>query len=120
MQKAKLLVILFALVEGGWFAFDGLHGFVTGDYVTPDSGELGPWSQLVEAIGVDPRSNGMMGFHVFLGFGSLLALFAFVRNLSWSWKAMLCCAVAGIWYLPFGTLLSLLQILFLLTVLRPR
>jgi hypothetical protein len=29
---------LLALLEGGWLAFDGIHAFATGDYVTPSSG----------------------------------------------------------------------------------
>ena len=30
------IVLLLALVEGGWFAFDGATALVTGDYVTPE------------------------------------------------------------------------------------
>ena len=42
------VVVLCALTEAGWLAFDGGHALVTGDYVTPNegpyAGQLGPWS----------------------------------------------------------------------------
>ena len=43
----------------------------------------------------------------------------FVLGKPSAWTAMLACAIAGIWYLPFGSLLSLIQVvLLLLPVLR--
>lgn len=112
------IVIVLALVEGGWFAFDGAHAFARGDYVTPRSGpyagQLGPWSKLVEKVGIPPRSTLMKAIHVGLGAAWLVALVAFALGQAWAWKAMLACAVAGLWYLPFGTLLSVIQIALLL------
>jgi len=113
----RWLILLFALVEGGWLAFDGAHGLITGDYVTPSSGEyagqLGPWSKLVSAVGIEPRSTFFMGVHLALGVAWLVSIAGFLVRRPWSWRAMLACAVAGLWYLPFGTLLSALQIFML-------
>ena len=115
----RLLVLLLAFVLGGWLLFDGLHGFLTGDYVTPSAGEyagqLGPWSKVVSAVGIEPRSNLMMGIHVGLGAVWLVAMLAWVLRWRVGWSAMFACAVGGLWYLPFGTLLCVLQILLLLT-----
>ena len=112
------LVLLMALVEGGWLAFDGAHGLITGDYVTPSSGDyagrLGPWSKLVEAVGIDPRSTLMMSIHLALGVGWLLVMFAYVKGVRVAKGGMILFAVLGLWYLPFGTLLSVLQIVLLL------
>ncbi|MDH3198652.1 MAG: hypothetical protein OEO21_10475 [Candidatus Krumholzibacteria bacterium] len=120
MPKIGWVVIVLALLEGGWLAFDGARAFVAGDYVTPRSGrhagELGPWSKLVTAVGIDPRSTLMKGIHVAVGGAWLVAIAAFAWGASWSWWAMLACAVAGLWYLPFGTLLSLIQIVLLMLV----
>lgn len=112
------IVVLLALLEGGWLAFDGGHALVTGDYVTPQSGrhagQLGPWSKVVAAVGIEPRSTLMKWIHAGLGTVWVVLIVCFILRLPWAWTAMLVCAVAGLWYLPFGTLLSVLQIVLLL------
>ncbi len=51
------VVAALALIEGGWLAFDGGRALIVGDYVTPSSGpsagQLGPWSKVVSALGID-------------------------------------------------------------------
>jgi len=117
------IVIGLAVIEGGWLLFDGLHAFATGDYVTPSTGrhagQLGPWSKLWSSAGIDPRSTLVRSVHVGIGAAWLGAIAAFLLGASWGWGAMLACAIAGVWYLPFGTLLSVIQIaLLLLPALR--
>jgi len=106
-----------ALVEGGWLAFDGAHALITGDYVTPNSGscagQLGPWSKLVSSVGIEPRSTLMKSIHLVIGVTWMIVLICFQLRVSWSWTGMMLCAVAGLWYLPFGTLLSIMQIILL-------
>lgn len=112
------IVIVLALLEGGWLAFDGAHAFATGDYVTPKSGsyagQLGPWSNLWISMGIDPRSTLVKAVHVGLGSAWLIAIVCFAFRLPGAWAGMLSCAIAGLWYLPFGTLLSVIQIALLL------
>lgn len=110
--------MLAAVVVAAWMAFDGGRALVTGDYVTPKSGrhagQLGPWSGVVSGVGVDPRSTLMKS--VFLGYGIawLAVIGAFVAGSSWAWYGMFVAAVGSLWYLPFGTLLGVLQIVLLL------
>jgi hypothetical protein len=112
------LVVLLAIQEAGWLAFDGTRALLVGDYVTPSSGphagQLGPWSKLVAGVGLEPRSTLVKSLHVLLGAGWLAMAVCFALRLPWAWWGMLGCAVATLWYLPFGTLLSLLQIVLLL------
>lgn len=112
------IVLLLAFIEGGWLAFDGGRALVVGDYVTPSSGkyagQLGPWSELVSAVGIDPRSTLMKSTHLVLGLVWLTVMVCFAFRLPWAWWGMLTCAVAGLWYLPFGTLLGVIQIVLLL------
>lgn len=121
---ARGLVIALAVIEGGWFLFDGLHAFLTGDYVTPDSGEyagqLGPWSKLWEAIDIDPRGTLVRCVHVALGTVWLATIGSALFRVRNAWTAMLICAVLGIWYLPIGTFLSVVQIALLLLCSRRR
>ena len=112
-RRFSWLVALLALVEAGWFAFDGAHAFLVGDYVTPASGELGPWSHLVSAVGIEPRSDWMKGLHLGLGSVWLVVLGCFLARRTWARTGMIVCAVLGLWYLPFGTLLSTAQLVLL-------
>lgn len=117
MHRLGWLVLALALIEGGWLAFDGGHALIVGDYVTPKSGqyggELGPWAKIVSAAGIDPRSTLMKWIHLVLGLAWLGIMICFVSRLPWAWAGMLLCAVLGLWYVPFGTLLSLIQIILL-------
>ena len=118
MHGLAWIVVVLAFVEGGWLAFDGGHALVTGEYVTPKSGQyagqLGPWSKLVSAVGIEPRSTLMKLIHVTLGFTWVMMIVFFIWGSPWAWWGMIFCAGAALWYLPFGTLLSLIQIALLL------
>lgn len=115
---ARIVVVL-ALFEGGWLTFDGARALVVGDYVTPRSGpyagQLGPWVKVVSAVGIEPRSTLMKTIHLTLGLAWLGVGACFWLGLPWARTGILACAVLGLWYLPFGTLLSLIQIALLLT-----
>ena len=118
MHWIRWVVIILAFIEGGWLAFDGSHALVVGDYVTPKSGahagQLGPWAHIVSAVGIGPRSTLMKSIHVILGTTWLIVIVCFALGQSWAWTGMLVCAILGLWYLPFGTLLSVIQIILLL------
>jgi len=111
------VVIVLALVEAGWLTFDGTRALVVGDYVTPKSGphagQLGPWSKVVAAAGIEPRSTLMKSFHLGLGAAWLVVIACYAMRMPWARPGMLVCAVLGLWYLPVGTVLSVLQIVLL-------
>ncbi|HEY3113603.1 MAG TPA: hypothetical protein VGJ62_07965 [Gemmatimonadaceae bacterium] len=118
----RRLLLILALIEGLWMTFDGLHGLVVGDYVTPSSGpragELGPWSRIVSAIGIPPRSTAMKLIFVVYGSSWLSIALAWSvgeRRARW---AMLVAALATLWYLPVGVMFGIFQIPGLLW-LRP-
>lgn len=117
MRWLGWIVVFLAFVEAGWFAFDGGHALATGDYVTPSSGQyagqLGPWAKLVSAIGIEPRSTLMKSIHLVLGSVWLVTIVCYIVRVSWARTGMILCAVAGLWYLPFGTLLSVIQLALL-------
>ena len=118
MHWLARIVVVLALIEGGWLAFDGARAFVVGDYLTPSSGpyagQLGPWSKLVEAVGIEPRSALMKSIHLGLGVAWLGAVAGYLRGARWGRRSLLTCAALGLWYLPFGTILSIAQIILLL------
>lgn len=118
---AWLSVFLIASVAG-WMVFDGTRALVVGDYVTPQTGEyagqLGPWSNLVRVVGIEPRSTSMKLIFVTQGLVTLTFVVGHLLNKSWAWKGLLVALLLGLWYLPIGTLVNLLALILLLLTRR--
>ena len=114
MQALKWIVLALTLFQGGWLTFDGGRALLVGDYVTPTSGpragQLGQWSRVVSAVGFEPRSAFIKSLHLFLGIAWLVALLVFALRPALGWRIVLCCAVASLWYLPIGTVVSIIVI----------
>src|SRR5262245_9083317 len=112
MRLLRLCIILLALGPGLFMTFDGLRALIIGDYVTPTSGrfagQLGPWSRVVSAVGIAPRSSFMKAAFVAFGLAWLASTVAFAFRASGSAVALALVAVATLWYLPVGTLMSAL------------
>lgn len=124
MHWTGWVVVVLAVLTGSWMVFDGTRALVTGDYTTPATGEyagqLGPWSKLVEAVGLPPRSTLMKSIFVVYGLASILIAICFALRLPWAWAGMLAIGVLGLWYLPIGSVTCLVTIaLLLLPGLRP-
>jgi hypothetical protein len=114
--------VAIAVLQGGWLVFDGARALIVGDYVTPAAGsragQLGPWSRLVAALGLEPRGAFMKCVHVALGAAWLGSAAWFVAGPATGWWAVLACAVATLWYLPIGTVLGAIEIALLLAISR--
>jgi hypothetical protein len=118
----RRFLLILALIEGLWMTFDGMHALVVGDYVTPPSGpragELGPWSGIVSAIGIPPRSTAMKLIFVVYGSSWLSVALAWAVGARRARGAMLAAALATLWYLPVGILFGIFQIPSLLWLPR--
>lgn len=112
------MIIVLAVAAAGFMVFDGIRALTVGDYLTPSSGEyegqLGPWSSIVGALGLDPRSSTMKW--IFVGYGTtwLVVAAAFAQARAWAWWAMVAMAVGSLWYLILGTLISVLILVLLM------
>ena len=97
--------------------FDGSRALITGDYVTPKSGEyagqLGPWSNLVEAVGIEPRSTLMKLIFVGYGLSALIVVVCFALGVTWARAALMVVCILGLWFLPIGTITNLLSLILL-------
>ena len=123
MPWKRLTVIVGALLLGGFMLLDGGRALLVGDYFTPRSGpyagQLGPWAALVSRVGVAPRGTLMKVIFVALGASWLLALASYIRRPLEGRSALPVLALASMWYLPVGTILSVI-ILAMLAPHRPR
>jgi hypothetical protein len=118
MHWSGWIVTVLVVVNAGFMTFDGMRALTVGDYITPTSGEhagqLGPWSKVVRAIGIEPRSSAMKFAFVVYGMAFLIVLIAFLLKAGWAWTAMLVVAALGLWYIPFGLVINLIVIVLLL------
>ncbi len=102
----RWVVTVAGVVLGGWMTFDGLRALLVGDYVRL-GGRLGPWADLASAAGIEPTSTGMKVAVATIGVAWLIVGVGTVVDVAW-WRALaVATAVAGLWYLPFGTILGL-------------
>jgi len=101
-------IIFLAASEAGYMALDGIRALIVGDYITPPGGQLGPWSTVAAAVGISPRSTLMKGVFAGYGLGWAAIIVAYAARAPWAWPAMLLAAALSLWYLPVGTLFSVL------------
>ena len=114
MTWPRIATLTCAAFEAGWMALDGIQALVTGHLITAKSGahagELGPWRHLVEAIGIDPNGVGMHVVFAAYGLIWLGIALGFALRKPWGWPAMVAAALGALWFLPVGTILSLVQL----------
>jgi hypothetical protein len=98
--------------------FDGTRALTVGDYVTPSSGahagQLGPWSRVVVAVGIPPRSTAMKSIFLVYGLSWVTIALGLVFQFGWALPAMLIAAIATLWYLPVGTIFGIVQLVGLI------
>lgn len=108
-MRSTLRLVL-AFVIGGYMLLNGIYARLDDTYI---GGSLGPWSVLVHALGIDPRSYTMNDIFIFYGicwFGAIGFYLARRRI------ALLAMSIATLWYVPLGGILS---IVILGSYLRP-
>ena len=108
-------VIATGFLIGIWLLFDGIRAFATGSYTVPSSGtyagQLGPWSNILRGLGIDPLPPWVKAAHVLLGTAWIASTAMFW--LSGNWLVLVATATASLWYAPFGTIVGLLVIFYL-------
>jgi hypothetical protein len=114
--KNWVIVILVAFTAG-WMLFDGTRALIVGDYITPNSGEyagqLGPWSGLVKAVGIEPRSTLMKSVFVTYGLTALIVMVCFILGISWARMTLIIVCILGLWFLPIGTITNIIALTLL-------
>ena len=120
----KWIAAALLATTGGWMTFDGARALVVGDYVTPRSGafagRLGPWSTVVERVGIPARATSMKAAFVVVGLIHLAAaVFLVTSGAAGSEWLALAAGLTGLWYLPFGTVADGIALIIVLTTMRP-
>jgi hypothetical protein len=110
----RIVRIALSFVLGAYLLIDGIHALVTGDYITMSSGayagQLGPWATALSAMQIDPHGQPAKLAFVLLGVIWLVHTRNIaVRKVIRPATILLC--VLTLWYLPFGTLIAIEELL---------
>ena len=105
----KLLLILLGLVNGVYMLADGIFVMIKGKFIGPD--RPGPWAELFYRIDIDVFALGPL-FGLF-GILWIIWVYALCTNLTWYYVYGIAISLLTLWYLPVGTLLSILIIVML-------
>lgn len=122
MNWKTWLSLLLIASSASWMIFDGARALILGDYVTPQTGEyagqLGPWANLVQTIGIEPRSTLMKLIFVIQGIATMTIIVCYILYKPWARTAPLAAMLLGLWYLPIGTLVNIMALILLLLTRR--
>lgn len=107
----KILISLLGLLNGGYMLADGLFVLLKGKYIGPE--KPGPWANLFYKLNINVFKLGPL--FILFGILWLIWLFALWTNQNWTYTFGLAISILTLWYLPVGTLLSLIILVVLLT-----
>jgi hypothetical protein len=106
----KYVVLILSLINGLWMLVDGVYVMLNGKFIGPE--KLGPWASVLSITGVDVFKLGPM-FMIF-GLAWLVFVFCLFSNAGWAFWYGAVLAVATVWYLPVGTIISIIVLAGLL------
>ena len=106
----KILIIILALIIGGFMLIDGIYVITKGKYIGPP--KPGPWAELFYKFDVNVFKLGPL----FIIYGIIWIAFLIVvlTNQSWAYMLGIVISIASLWYLPVGTLISIAVLLILI------
>jgi hypothetical protein len=117
MRLLRWVLIFLALLNAGWMTFDGTRALIVGDYMTPKTGQyagqLGPWTKVVSAVGIEPRSTFMKSVFAVYGTTWLVIIGFYISRRRMALGAMFFAAAGSLWYYPVGTASSLIQMMII-------
>lgn len=96
------LLIGLAAINGLWMLIDGIYVMTNGKYIGPE--KPGPWASLLSLTGIDVFKLGPL--FVLFGIAWLVFAAGMFWEANWAKSLGLILSISTLWYLPFGTLIS--------------
>jgi hypothetical protein len=100
----KILISILGLLNGGYMLADGIFVILKGKYIGPD--KPGPWANLFYKLDINVFKLGPL--FIIYGLVWLVFLFGLWTNQSWTFTLGLIISILTLWYLPVGTILSII------------
>jgi hypothetical protein len=110
----KYIVTGLSLINGLWMLIDGIYVLLNGKYIGPE--RPGPWASLLGLTGIDVFKLGPL--FVLFGIAWLAFAGAFLTGGTLSRNFGLILSVLTLWYLPFGTLISVVVFVGLMFIIK--
>lgn len=106
----KILLIILGFLNGAYMLLDGVYVMLKGKYIGPE--KPGPWAGLFYKLNIDVFKLGPL----FIVYGVLWLtwLYGFWLAAGWAYVMGLVLCLATLWYLPAGTLFSVVILICLL------
>ena len=106
----KILIAILGGLNGAYMLLDGTYVTLKGKYIGPE--KPGPWSNLFTPFNIDVFKLGAL----FIVFGLLWLtwLYGFLSGLQWSYLFGIMLSILTLWYLPVGSIFSLVILLVLI------
>lgn len=106
----KILITILGFLNGAYMLLDGIFVMIRGKYIGPE--KPGPWAGIFYKFDINVFKLGP----VFILFGLcwLAWLYSLWTNQSWSYTFGILISILTLWYLPVGTLFSVIILLILL------
>jgi len=105
----KILITILGLLNGGYMLLDGIFVMINGKYIGPE--KPGPWADLFSKLDIDVFKLGPM--FITVGILWLIWLYGLWARQSWFYAFGILISILTLWYLPVGTILSLVILLVL-------
>ncbi len=106
----KILLELLSILNGCFMFADGIYVLINGKYIGPE--KPGPWANLFYQLNIDVFKLGPL--FILYGLAWFIFIFSFHTNQSWAYIYAIVLSLLTLWYLPFGTLISILILLLLI------
>ena len=108
----KILLIILGVLNGGYMLVDGVFVMFKGKFIGPD--RPGLWADLFYKLNINVFKLGPL----FVTFGILwlIWIYALCTTQSWTYVFGLVISLCTLWYLPAGTLLSIIIFVSLITM----
>lgn len=106
----KILLTVLAALNGGYMLLDGIYVMLKGKYIGPE--KPGPWANIFYGLDINVFKLGPL----FIAYGILwlVWLYSFWSHQNWSYAFGIAISILTLWYLPVGTLFSLIILLVLI------
>jgi hypothetical protein len=106
----KIFVTIAGFLMGGFMLLDGIYVMLNGKYIGPE--KPGPWANLFYKLDIDVFRLGPL----FVAFGVvwLIWLYTLWNHPAWAYVYGIILCILTLWYLPVGTLLSVLILISLI------
>ena len=110
----KILITILGLLNGGYMLLDGIFVMLKGKYIGPE--KPGPWASIFYKFDINVFKLGPL----FIAFGILWLtwLYGLWTNQNWAYYFGIIISILTLWYLPVGTVFSLVILVILVTARR--